>query len=573
MSAPAFEDISETVPLRAGARFGRHVLCYELASGGMGTVYLAKTEGPGGFEKLVALKRVHPHLARDHRFATMFLDEARIAARIHHPNVCGVHDFGEEEGTFYLTMPYIAGEPLHRVLRAASRAEGPLAALRPWMMARIVTDVCEGLHAAHELRDEEGRLLEVVHRDVSPQNVMVGYDGSARILDFGVASARHRHYQTSTGEVKGKFAYLAPEQIDAKPADRRVDIWALGVVLWEGIAGRRLFAREAMAAVVRAVTHDPIPPLADAVPGIAPELQAVVDRALARDPAQRYRTTREMGRDLLAALSRHHVLGPADVAEWLEALFPEGRRSVERLVELSRVLSLTEVSGIEEAPTRAAAPTPTPTPTVEPAIAPLQAAPAVVPAGRRAAFVGAAALMALLGVGIGVGVSLGGSRDDVRDDLRDDVLRAPASAFAPPTPRGAASADGADAPPAPEAARVEADLSAPAPAAAPPAQDAFGAPATPEPEPEPAPSASPPSAAATMASATARGAGTVNVAVPGGWAIVYRGRTRLGEAPGSFSLPAGTQQIGVQPFGEGPIQRRSVDVPAGGVVRLSVAAR
>src|SRR5688500_2571176 len=208
--SPTTPSLDESPPERVeGERqFGRYRLCFELASGGMGTVYLARAEGPSGFEKLVALKRIHAHLAKDPRFVAMFLDEARIAARIHHPNVCSVIDFGTVEGSYYLTMPFVEGESLGRVMHAVSARRDPAARRSFWYVAaRVIADACEGLHAAHELRDDVGDLLEVVHRDVSPQNTLIGYDGGVRVLDFGVASARHRLYSTATGEVKGKFAY------------------------------------------------------------------------------------------------------------------------------------------------------------------------------------------------------------------------------------------------------------------------------------------------------------------------------------------------------------------------------
>src|SRR5690606_8557485 len=232
----------------------------------------------------------------------------------------------EGDGNYFLTMPFILGESLNRVIGTAARLPpGPVADLLPLVAARLVADACEGLHAAHELRDEQGNPRDVVHRDVSPHNLMVGYDGVVRVLDFGVASARDRHYQTTTGEVKGKFAYLAPEQIEAQKVDRRADIWALGVVLWEAVTARRLFARESMAATIRAVTTMPIPSIRQLRPNAPAALDAVVQKALARDPAERYPTARAMGRDLAQVLAREErFVGPADVAEWMVELFPEG---------------------------------------------------------------------------------------------------------------------------------------------------------------------------------------------------------------------------------------------------------
>jgi serine/threonine-protein kinase len=640
VSDPAFGDEGDVAPLRTATRFGPYVLCYELASGGMGAVFLAKAEGPRGFEKLVALKRIHPHLARDPRFATMFLDEARIAARIHHPNVCGVHEFGEVEGVYYLTMPYLVGEPLHRVLREAASTTPALRDERPWMIARLVVDACEGLHAAHELRDDAGQLLEVVHRDVSPQNLFVGYDGTARVLDFGVASARHRHYQTSTGEVKGKFAYLAPEQLEGKTADRRVDVWALGVVLWEGLAGRRLFARENMAASVRAVSQDPIPPLSDFV-DLPQELQHVVDRALARDRDARYATAREMGRDLLHALARHRVVGPADVGEWLAMLFPNGRAEGERLVEESRVLSLDEVSGIAltsggatgtmtvrdaelsaadhahdprahdprahdprahdprahdphahdphahdphahdeasqtRARTRSRAITASARRRSDGTADPTEATPLVTPRARAAhartrwivaASMGALGLVAVAVVALSLHASPEPATTGTATPLVSTVASAaPSTPAATPaeTPASAPTAAASTAPPPAAGASepVRSTALVPPPASDP--NDAMGAAPV-----EPAASTS----TSDDASETTARPGRLQVATPGGWALVYRGRARLGESPGTFALPAGAHDIGIQPSGEGPIRRRRVVIPSGGTTRLSIPIR
>jgi len=621
VSDPAFGDEGDVAPLRTATRFGPYVLCYELASGGMGAVFLAKAEGPRGFEKLVALKRIHPHLARDPRFATMFLDEARIAARIHHPNVCGVHEFGEVDGVYYLTMPYLVGEPLHRVLREAASTTPTLRAERPWMVARLVVDACEGLHAAHELRDEAGQLLEVVHRDVSPQNLFVGYDGSARVLDFGVASARHRHYQTSTGEVKGKFAYLAPEQLDGKTADRRVDVWALGVVLWEGLAGRRLFARENMAASVRAVSQDPIPPLSDFV-DLPHEVQRVVDRALSRDRGARYATAREMGRDLLHALARHRVVGPADVGDWLAALFPNGRADGERLVEESRVLSLHEVSGVAltsggatgtmtvrdaevrdaevydaevhdaevhdaevhdahahdeasqtRARTRPRATTASARRRSDGTADPTEATPLVTPSARLARARGAwiAGVVGLVAVmAVTVTLILRASPGPATTGTATPLAPTPVAPSASPSSTPSVPGGGAR---ASEPVRSTALVPPPSSAVEPSAAEVAGnAPADTPDEPTSTTSATDDSTTDPPGDAAGR-SGRLQVATPGGWALVFRGRTRLGESPGTFALPAGAHEIGLQPFGEGPIRRRRVVVPPGGTTRLSIPIR
>lgn len=203
---------------------GRYRLCFEIASGGMATVFLARAEGPSGFEKLVALKRIHPQLAKDVSILGMFLDEARIASRISHANVCAVFDYGSEDGTSFIAMEYLTGEPISRIVRAVRGASPAIQRAWPRIAARVTADLCEGLHSAHELRDERNEPLHVVHRDISPDNLFVTYDGIAKVVDFGIASARHRIHQTMTGELKGKHSYMAPEQLTEAPIDRRADI-------------------------------------------------------------------------------------------------------------------------------------------------------------------------------------------------------------------------------------------------------------------------------------------------------------------------------------------------------------
>lgn len=332
-------------------RLGRYQLCFELASGGMATVYLARAEGPAGFEKLVALKCIHPHLAREQEFVDMFLDEARIASRISHPNVCSVFEVGSADDTYYLAMEYVVGETLSRVLRRLARdPEGTRPSWMPVFVARIIADICEGLHAAHELRGDKGELLEVVHRDVTPQNLFVSYDGTARIVDFGIAKARGRLHHTQAGLVKGKIAYLAPEQIDHKPIDRRADVWALGVVLWEMSTGMRLFRRDSEVDTLMAVTSDPILAPSEVRPEVPKELDAIALRALSRDPAQRYATAREMGRDLHRFIAGYgEVVGAAEIAEWMEETFGEERRKRLAVIEGSRTVGDGPVLRLDDA--------------------------------------------------------------------------------------------------------------------------------------------------------------------------------------------------------------------------------
>lgn len=319
-------------------QLGRYRLCFELASGGMATVYLARMEGPHGFEKIVALKQIHPHLVSERAYVDMFLDEARIASGITHPNVCSVFDFGESNGKYYLAMEYLVGEPLGRLFgRVAANPEqrsSPLHALR---CARIIEEACEGLHAAHESTDADHRPLNVVHRDVSPKNLFMTYSGVVQVVDFGIASARQRVHRTSTGQLKGTMPYMAPEQISGGQVDRRLDIWGLGVVLWELLTLDRLFRRETEAETMFAVLVNDIPRPSERRPDVPPELDAIVMKALERDPEKRWPTTRAMGKALHAfAAKQSNVVGAAELSEWMRELFPLGEARKREVMELAR---------------------------------------------------------------------------------------------------------------------------------------------------------------------------------------------------------------------------------------------
>jgi serine/threonine protein kinase len=301
----------------------RFELVAELATGGMATVYLARVSGVGGFQRFVAIKRLHPHLAREPEFIEMFLDEARLAARIHHPNVVSILEIGSTEQGYYIVMEYVEGDTLGRLL---SRV-GQLGSRLPLEVGlRIVIDMLAGLEAAHELTDDDGNPLLIVHRDVSPQNVLVGVDGNAKLTDFGVARATSRLSITRTGQLKGKVAYMAPEQAQGDAAvDHRADVFAAGIVLWEVLAGRRLFKAEGDAQTLNRVLTDPIPSVQSVWPDVPPVLDAITARALHRDRASRYQTALELSEDLEKEARNLGLDGTnRDVASYLEeALGPE----------------------------------------------------------------------------------------------------------------------------------------------------------------------------------------------------------------------------------------------------------
>jgi eukaryotic-like serine/threonine-protein kinase len=297
-------------------RLDRYELVAELASGGMATVFLGRILGAGGFQRFVAIKRLHPHLASEQEFVEMFLDEARLAASIHHPNVVPILEVGTSDRGYYLVMEYIEGDTLARLLAraATSRQRIPIP-----IVIRIVLDTLAGLHAAHELKDDNDHHLNLVHRDVSPQNILVGINGTARITDFGVARAATRLSSTRSGQLKGKLAYMAPEQARGGQIDRRADLFAVGTVLWEVLADKRLFKGEGEADTLNRVLFEPIPKLRDIDPEIEPVLEAVTMKSLDRDPEKRFPTASVFADELeKAARTCASIASVREVADYVQ---------------------------------------------------------------------------------------------------------------------------------------------------------------------------------------------------------------------------------------------------------------
>jgi len=293
---------------------GRYALFGEIASGGMATVHFGRLLGSVGFARTVAIKRLHPHLSKDPDFSAMFLDEARLAARIQHPNVVSTLDIVALDGELFLVMEYVDGESLAKLLRT-TREKGAL--VDPRIAVAIISGALHGLHAAHEAKNERGEPLNIVHRDVSPQNILVGRDGSARVLDFGVAKAAGRLHETREGSVKGKVPYMPPEQLRSGAVDCRTDVYAAAVVLWETLTARKLFRGDNDAAVLEKVLFGEVEPPSKYAPNVPPELDALVLKGLAREPNDRYATAREM------ALALERTMAPAltsDVGDWVKSI-------------------------------------------------------------------------------------------------------------------------------------------------------------------------------------------------------------------------------------------------------------
>jgi serine/threonine protein kinase len=305
-----------TLVPRDARDFGSYQLLAKLATGGMAEIYLARpSEGPSA-KDLMVLKRILPHLAEDEHFVTMFRDEADLASKLAHKNVCNVSSFGQYAGTWFIAMEYLHGVPLSRMMTKLSKL-GKMLEFR--IVAGIICQACEGLHAAHEARGPDGQLMGVVHRDVSPPNIMVTADGTVKLLDFGIAKARGANSRTRTGTVKGKNAYMSPEQILGKPLDRRSDIFALGVVMYEMLAIKRLFHRESDFLTFKAITEEVIPDIRDRRPDLPPGMRAALVQAMARDPAGRFDTAQAFGNALKNSVAT--LGGPASPQELAKMLF------------------------------------------------------------------------------------------------------------------------------------------------------------------------------------------------------------------------------------------------------------
>ena len=278
-----------------GETFGNYELLRRIATGGMAEVFLAKQRGIGGFERLVCIKRILPHLAVQQDFVTMFMDEARIAASLVHPNIAQIYEVGRVDDAHYIAMEYVRGEDLRHVYneevaRGRAMPAGPA--------AQIAMGAACGLDHAHRQTTIDGRPLEIVHRDVSPQNVLVTFDGHVKLVDFGVAKAVGKAAETKAGVLKGKYSYMSPEQAAGETVDARTDVFALGVTLYEVTTGQRLFRRDNEIETLHAVIACEVPPPSAVLPGYDPELEAVVVRALAREAAARFQSAGDLAQAL-----------------------------------------------------------------------------------------------------------------------------------------------------------------------------------------------------------------------------------------------------------------------------------
>ena len=310
--------MGESAPVE-GLRLGRYEVLRHLASGGMADLLLARSSGLEGFQRHVVIKRIRADAAKEPKFVKMFLDEARLAASLHHHNIVQVHDVGQENGDYYFAMEYVHGEDLRRFLLhlAKQKIKTPLE-----HVVAIVSAACAGLHHAHEQRGPDRKPLGLVHRDVSPANILVGHDGNVKVVDFGIAKAVAKTSETRTGVLKGKVAYMSPEQCLGEALDRRSDVYALGIVLYEATTVRRLFKGDNDYLTMSAIVEGKIPPPTELRPDTPPELTAIIVKALAKERAERYQTADEL-RVALEAFAANANLRPSanGLAAYMSAQF------------------------------------------------------------------------------------------------------------------------------------------------------------------------------------------------------------------------------------------------------------
>ena len=604
-------------------QMGRFTLAEELGAGGMATVYLGKMRLGAGLDRLVAVKTIHGHLAKKQSFVDMFLDEARIASMISHPNVCAVYDFGEEEGVYFLAMEHLLGDTLFDAIGAIDRDRGEeLMQAVPFLAARIIADACEGIHAAHTAKASDGKPLGIVHRDVSPQNIFVTYEGAVKIVDFGCAKALERVTQTNTGIMKGKVSYAAPEQLRAEELDHRADIFALGVCLWEALALRPLFRRDTALETAKVVLEADAPRADEGRPWVPKALADIAAKALQRDREERYSSAREMGRDLRNWIARGGApFESAEVAEWMDYLFAKRhakRRKVVQQVEAIDASSIQPVSAVEEAlavgatvvgddqpgtkaeshggpaaPARPASAKATPPPLKKPAPAKrppslkkpadsVPQAPRPAEGDRRAASGGGRAGWVVLVVLLLAGGALGAwvfAEDQVRGLLGMPLGPQAAGDEAPPETDPHEVVDesdpyqGVDMVFEPEGVTVESLEDAPPPTEEEAPEGSTGT--TPAPQPmEEATETRRRSARRRARRPTSAeeeaAAGALRIRATGGYArVVYQGND-LGRTPVRFDLPPGLHSVRVLPNGEEPGRTFQVRIEAGTLKTLNV---
>jgi len=318
-------------PTIKGTRFGKYTLINRIAVGGMAEIFLARQEGLEGFEKTICIKRIRPHLSSQVSFVRMFLNEAKLAAQLNHPNIVQIYDLGRIGESYFIAMEYISGRDTSRVIPKAEKAGIPF----PLVYAvKIVSSVCEGLYFAHNRTDAYGKALNIVHRDITPENVMVSFNGTVKILDFGIAKATSQIEQTRAGEIKGKLSYMSPEQCMGKPLDHRSDIFSLGVVAYEWITGYKLFTGENEMAILKAIIDGKIYPPSYFKEDVPEAVERILMKALEKDREKRYQSAWDFQYDVDQFLAAQEF-APSNIhlSNFMKQLFSDEEEQEQQLLQ------------------------------------------------------------------------------------------------------------------------------------------------------------------------------------------------------------------------------------------------
>jgi len=382
--------VTTTQPKRQPIPFGKYLLLDRINIGGMAEVWRGKQFGASGFERLVAIKRILPNIAEDDEFISMFIDEAKISVQLTHANVASIYELGNILGSYFISMEYIPGKDM-RAIFDRCRKKGEPAPVP--LVAFCVSKMCEGLDYAHRKKDGMGREMNIVHRDISPQNVLISYEGEVKVIDFGIAKAAGKATKTQAGILKGKFGYMSPEQIRGLPLDRRSDVFAIGVCLYEMLTGERLFVGDSDFSVLEKVRKAEVPPPSTYNRRIPEALERIVLKALAKDVDERYQYASELGDDLQRFLiTSDTIFSRKDLAQYMKSTFAEDvEREKQRLLDYADIKPPEGMQAALEAasfnsPIQASAPAPAPVPVVQP-VAPQPrmtgSMPAISPGGVR----------------------------------------------------------------------------------------------------------------------------------------------------------------------------------------------
>ncbi len=315
--------------LRQATPFGKYVLLERVSVGGMAEVFKAKAFGVEGFEKILAIKRILPSMAEDADFIEMFIDEAKICGQLNHANICQIYELGRVNDSHFIAMEYVWGKD---VLQMQNRFRKMRQKMTPEMAAYITCRICEGLDYAHKKKDAVGKSLGIIHRDISPQNILVSYEGELKVIDFGIAKAASRSSKTQAGVLKGKFGYMSPEQVRGLPLDRRSDVFAIGTILYELLTAERLFHGDSDFETLEKVRNVDVPPVSQVNPGVPKSLEKIIMRALSKDTETRYQWASEMAEDLNSFLLGHDpAFSAQSLSQWMREQFAVEMRR-ERLV-------------------------------------------------------------------------------------------------------------------------------------------------------------------------------------------------------------------------------------------------